>query len=858
MSHPPTRHGAAPNVDAWWSVPTPTLFERLNSSSAGLTSVEAAARRERFGPNVLTQHRDASRRRVLWNQLKSPLLLLLIFAAGASLLAGEWVDALIVLSIVAVSVAVGYVRDYRAQAAMNALRARIATRTTVRRDHQDVQVPVEEVVPGDVVLLAAGSLVPADGVVLEATHCHLSESVLTGESFPVEKTPGPAKATAALAQRSGAVFMGTHVRSGTARCLVVATGAHTEFGSIAQRLTLRAPNTEFERGLLRFGYLLSSIMLLMVLLVFTAHVIGGRAPVETLLFAIALAVGLSPELLPAILSINLSRSAQAMAEHGVLVRRLAAIEDLGSIDVLCTDKTGTLTEGVIRVDGAHDPTGNASDTVLELAAVNAALQTGLPSALDSAILAAKQPDLTLHQKLGEIPYDFVRKRISVVVATAGGHQLLTKGAFTQVLESCSQLPGGQPLNAEARSDLERRFTQWSSAGVRVLAVASRALPLAGPYQRADERDLVFRGFITFLDRPKDGVAAALAALAKLGVAVKMISGDNRFVAQHVADLVGLPPGGLLTGDALDRLSDEALWREAEKTRVFAEVDPNQKERIILALKKTGHVIGFMGDGLNDAPAMHAADTSISVDQAADVAREAADFVLLERDLDVLRRGIEKGRQTFTNTLKYLTTTMSANLGNMVSMATVSLFLPFLPLTAGQILLNNFLSDVPAAGIATDRVDPELIARPRRWNLRFLARFMIEFGLLSTAFDFLTFTVLLVGFQSPPDLFRTGWFVESLLTELAVALVLRSRRPFFKSRPGGLLLVSTVVLIPLSVAVPYLPYASLMGFVPMPPALAVSLVAIVALYVVSAELFKKKFYRRALTGGGNGRGAASST
>ncbi|MEW6270990.1 MAG: HAD-IC family P-type ATPase, partial [Thermodesulfobacteriota bacterium] len=536
------------------------------------------------------------------------------------------------------------------------------------------------------------------------------------------------------------------------------------------------------------------------------------------------------------------RGAEMMARRGVLVRRLNAIENLGSMDVLCTDKTGTLTRGVVELEGAYDAGGARSARVLELAAYNAAFDTGLANPLDDAILAAHRPDPAKVTKRAEIPFDFVRKRVSIVLADEGGCRIVTKGAFHRVLDACTRLGDGSPLDAASRESLERRHADWSRRGIRVVAVATRRIADQAGYGREAERELELAGFLTFLDRPKEGAARAVASLRELGVAVKLITGDSALVAAHVASLVGLPTGRMLTGAQLDELHDEALWREAERTDLFVEVDPNQKERIILALKKLGHVVGFLGDGINDAPAMHAADTSLAADQAVDVAREAADFVLLERDLDVIRRGVEDGRRTFANTLKYVLTTESANLGNMVSMAIASLFLPFLPLLAGQILLNNFLSDIPAVGLAGDSVDPELVDRPRRWDMGFIGRFMLEFGLLSSAFDFLTFAVLLLGFRTGVDVFRTAWFVESLLTELAIALVVRTRRPLHRSRPGTLLLASTCALLAVAVVLPYLPYAGLVGFVPIPLALLATLIAITATYVAAAETMKKWFYR----------------
>ncbi len=826
---------------AFWSVDISETLQRLQSTPEGLSSDEAAARLRRYGANTLRDHRPLTKVAVLYRQVRSPLLLLLVFAAAASALSGEWLDAGIVLTIVVATVGIGYSREYSAQAAVAALSARVQVNASVLRDAHAIQVPIERVVPGDVVLVSAGSLVPADCVVLTATDCFISEAVLTGESFPVEKRAGTAPADAGLAARRNCVFLGTSVRSGTARCLVVKTGASTEFGGIAHRLTLRPPETEFDRGIRRFGYLLTSAMLTMVLLVFAAHMFRGRPPIDTLLFSIALAVGLSPELLPAILSVNLARGAQMMAHHGVLVRRLNAIENLGSVDVLCTDKTGTLTEGVVQMEGSYDASGAPASDVLDLAALNAAFETGVASPLDAAILTAKSLDLTHVRKIAEIPFDFIRKRITVVVDGPHGVQLLTKGAFHHVLEVCTRSADGLPLDETRIAQLQRCHDEWSRTGIRVLAIAERQVDEKSTYGHDDERGLTFVGFLTFLDRPRESVSATLASLAALGVSVKIITGDTKLVAQHVAALVGMRPDRVITGHELDELNDEALWHAAERTDLFVEVDPNQKERIILSLKKMGHVVGFLGDGINDVPAMHAADTSLSVQQAVDVARAAADFVLLERDLDVVRRGIEEGRKTFANTLKYVLITTSANLGNMISMAAASLFLPFLPLMAGQILLNNFLSDIPAVGIADDSVDPELVERPRRWDIKFIGRFMVTFGLVSSAFDLLTFAALLFVFRATTATFRTGWFVESLLTELVVAIVMRTQRPFFRSRPGTLLLWSTVALVGLTFTIPYLPFAAFFGFVPLPPRLIAAIVAITALYITATELAKRWFY-----------------
>jgi P-type Mg2+ transporter len=811
--------GCHDELRSYWSVPLDRLLERLGSRPSGLTSAEAAFRLRRFGPNRIRHQAAVSRLRVLASQFKSPLLLLLLLAAIVSGLAGEWLDAAIVLVIVAASAGVGYWREYAAQSAAAILERRLRIQAAVLRDGRLSSLPIEDLVPGDLVELAAGNLVPGDGVLLDPTDLFVSEAVLTGESFAVEKHDGVSPAAAPIRERRNCVFLGTHVTSGCARCLIVRTGLRTKFGAIADRLVARRPPTEFDRGIQRFGYLLTTAMLVLIVVVFLVHVMNGRPATETLLFAVALAVGLSPELLPAILNVNLARGANAMARAGVLVRRLTAIEDLGSMDVLCTDKTGTLTEGVVRVDGAYNPSGTRSPAVLRLAAINASLRTGVPNPLDEAIVAEHHPALDGLEKLSENPFDFGRRRSAVVVRSGDRIELIAKGAFPEVLQACTSVAGGHALDAVQRAALTSRHDAWTRNGIRVLAVAHRELQSPPRCARDAEHDMMFAGFLTFLDRPKPGVIETIRELASRGVQIKLITGDSHRVASHVAAVVGLRADAVLTGEDLHRLDAHALWHAVDRTDVFAEVDPIQKERIIRALRSAGHVVGFLGDGANDAPAMHAADTSLSVMEAVDVARAAADFVLLERDLAVIGQGIEEGRKTFANTLKYILTTTSANLGNMVSMAVASIFLPFLPLTAGQILLNNFLSDMPAVGLADDAVDRELVERPQRWNMGFIGRFMTEFGLLSSAFDALTFAIVLAC-GAGVELFRTAWFVESLLTELAIALVVRTRRPFYRSRPGTILWVATAVLVVVAFAMPYVGAMQALGFTPMPASLVV--------------------------------------
>jgi Mg2+-importing ATPase len=781
--------------------------------------------------------------RLLLRQFESPLVLILVFGAVISMVLRDWVEASIILAIVLGSTVLGFAQEYRASAAVAALRRRLALTVQVMRDGTVQTIAASALVPGDVIRLAAGNLVPADGLVLEAKDFLVTEASLTGESFPVEKQRGVLPADTPLARRTNCVFLGTSVRSGTATVLVVNTGRGTAFGAVAARLQEQAPETEFARGVRHFGYLLVRVMVVMVVFVLAVNQMLDRPVLESLLFAVALAVGISPELLPAIVSVTLSRGARAMARRGVIVRRLEAIEDLGGMDVLCTDKTGTLTEGVIALDAAVDPAGQASAEVLELAYLNAAFETGIENPLDAAIVTAGERirlETAGCGKIDEIPYDFIRKRLTIVVAREGAaaeHLIITKGAFANVLAVCS-------VDSALRERLGAYYRQKGAQGFRVLAVATKRVPAKVSYGREDERDMAFAGFLLFFDPPKGDAERTIRDLAALGIRIKIITGDNRYVAAHVADAIGLDPQAMLTGEQMDELREESLWHLAERTDLFVEVDPQQKERIVRALQRTGHAVGYLGDGINDAPSLHAADVGISVETAVDVARESADVVLLQHDLDVLRRGVEDGRSTFANTLKYISITTSANFGNMVSMALATPLLPFLPLAAKQILLNNFVSDLPSIAISTDTVDAEHTARAQRWNVQEVRRFMIVFGLISTVFDLLTFVLLLQVFESDEATFQTAWFVVSLLTELAVVLVLRTRRPAIRSMPSRLLLWTTVAAGVLALAIPYSgPIARAFSFAPLTWPLVLASLLVVAAYIVTTELAKIAFYRR---------------
>lgn len=842
-----------PEPRPYWTQSGDELLHALQSSLDGLSAARAADQLEQSGRNILSAQKKHGPLNLFLGQFKSPIVLILIGATILSAVLQDWIDSVIILVIVMGSAILSFIQEYSADTAAEKLRSQVVVRSSVLRGGKIIQVPAEEVVPGDVITLSAGAIIPADGVVLDARDLFVNQAVLTGETFPVEKTPGTVASGASLAERTNCLMMGTSVRSGSGKMLVVTTGKSTAFGQIADKLTLRPPETEFERGVRQFGMLLSEVMLFLVLGIFGFNVLFNKPALDSLLFSVALAVGLTPQLLPAIININLSRGAQAMARVGVIVRRLASIENFGSMDILCTDKTGTLTVGVVKLDAANGTDGRNSEAALRLAFLNAHFQTGLVNALDEAILTETGPRsanwLDGVEKIDEIPYDFVRKRLSVVVKDHGTCRMITKGAFDSVLAGCDSEAVGEDLNDltdERKNALVGLYEEWSRQGYRVLGLASRMIddrPTAQPYRREDESSMVFEGFLLFFDPPKSGVAQAVSDLYGSGVDLKMITGDNHLVAVHSAQAVGIEVTGVVTGSQLNETKDEALWHLVEQANVFAEVDPNQKERIILALKKRGHVVGYMGDGVNDAPALHAADVGISVDSAVDVAKEAADFVLLKQDLEVLHNGILEGRHTFANTEKYVFMATSANFGNMFSVAGASLFLSFLPMLPKQILLINFLTDLPEMTISGDRVDDEFLRSPHRWDIAFIRRFMLTFGPLSSIFDMLTFVTLLFVFKATPELFRTGWFIESVLSASLVVFAVRSRLPFQHSNPSRVMLVVTALVAGVTLALPYTPLAGLLEFVPLPLPVLLCMLAIVVIYFFSAEAMKRRFYRK---------------
>ncbi len=833
-------------ASAFWSTPAPLLLSRLQTAPHGLTTEEARRRQPLYASARLHRKKRIVTLSLLFAQFKSPIVLILIFAAGLALLLGEPTDALIILTIIFISAALGFWQERGATEAVDKLLAIVQIKADVMRDGRRQEIPVEEVVPGDIIVLSAGGSIPGDCLLLDSKDLFVDEATLTGETYPVEKIAGILPADRPLAQRTNSLFLGTHVVSGSAQAVVVTIGTETEFGKVSHRLAFAPPETEFERGVRRFGYLLLEVTLILVIAIFAVNVYLARPVLDSFLFSLALAVGLTPQLLPAIISINLAHGAKRMADHGVIVKRLASIENFGSMNVFCSDKTGTLTEGRVRLHAALDACGKASEKVLLFASLNAAFETGFLNPIDEAIRTHRSFDLSSYRKLDEEPYDFVRKRLSILISAPDTRLIITKGALPNVLDVCESVetPAGPCVAiASCREEIQQQAEALSGQGYRILGVAYREVPAAQRISKDDEMAMIFLGLLVFFDPPKLGIPETLSQLRRLGITLKIITGDSRLVARHVSQQVGLLSARILTGSDLRQMSDEALLQQVNEVQVFAEVEPNQKERIIRALRKTGNVVGYGGDGINDASALHAADVGISVDSAVDVAKEAADIVLLEKDLGVLVQGVREGRTTFANTLKYVFMATSANFGNMFSMAGASLFLPFLPLLPKQILLTNLLTDVPEMTIATDRVDREWVDRPRRWDIPFIRRFMLTFGLISSVFDYLTFVVLLLLLQASMDQFRAGWFVESVISASVIVLVIRTRKPFFKSWPGRYLLLATLLIGVATLLIPLSPVGKVFGFASLPASFLAVLGLIVALYVLTAEVAKKLFYAK---------------
>lgn len=824
------------SVAVYWHRSGIELLEQLGSRRSGLTNEEALARRWHQRSVLMDDQPVRQAGRLLASQSRSPLVWLLVAGSIISAMTSQWFEAAVVLAMVLGSVTLGFSQEFLASRAVARLRARLTATARVLRGGAEVDIKTTDLVPGDVLLLRSGSLIPADAVLLEVNALVVDESTLTGESFGVEKDIEPVSATARLGERRHCVFQGTHVVSGSGSALVVHVGPRTVVGEIGRRLGVHATESDFEHDLRSFGYLLSRVVLVIFVIVWFIQVTIGKPTADSMLFALALAVGLTPELLPAIVSVTLAHGARRMAEAGVIVRRPDAIESLGTMTVLCADKTGTLTTGQVTLAAAVDESGVPSSEVLGMAVINAALQTALRNPLDEALLATPHESGVI-ERIDEVPYDFTRRCVSVIIEQSGERRLLLKGAVSEVLARCDIGPQDPRHIA-----VDQQVQEWSAKGYRVLAVAERLVPHEQTrFGRDDEYRSTLRGFLLFEDPPKPDAMATIAALHARGVRVVLITGDNRHAARHAAQRLNDHPVRLVTGSEIDSLPDPALALIAQETEVFAEIDPVTKERIIRALRACGQGVGFLGDGVNDALALRAADVGISVDTAVDVAKEAADVVLLRKDLTILREGIEQGRRTHANTLKYILTTLSANFGNMVSLAIASIWLPFFPMTAAQILLNNFLSDLPAMAIASDRVDAEEVSLPRRWGLAAIRRYMVSFGMVSACFDLLTFVLLIAVFEVTPQVFRTVWFFESLYTELIVALIVRTRLRAYRSRPGTGLWLTTLVVAGVAMLLPVTSPGAALGLMPLPLSLTVLIAVLVLGYAAVVEYYKRRFY-----------------
>jgi len=828
----------------------------LETSPTGLTQVEAKQRLTQFGPNEPAPTKRTAPLFQLVILLANPLAIILLVASGISAALGEVLNASIIITMVLFSVALNFIQTYRSQKAVDSIRKEVAPTAKVLRDSKWIEIPRREIVPGDVIKLAAGDMVPADAELLETRDLHVQQAALTGESLPVEKTASSDHSSDSE-KDSHKVFLGTSVVSGTATAAVTATGKNTVFGDIATRLAKRAPETEFERGTRRFGFLIMRTTLLLVLFVILISILFHRPFLESLLFAVALAVGLTPEFLPMITTVTLGRGAVHMARKNVIVKHLDAMQNFGSIDVLCSDKTGTLTSGEMSLEQHLDPFGAPCERVFLLAFLNSLHETGITNPLDEAIkerhssdpldtavLKHDHPDIHDYEKVDEIPFDFERRRVSIVVKHNDERLLITKGAPESVLSTCTsyEVDNQQHPLDDSRARIENTYRDLCAKGYRSLGVAYARVPAKDVYTASDETGLVLAGFLSFSDPPLPTAKSTLDALRQDGIQVKILTGDNELVTQHICSQVELDSGRIVLGTELDKISDPALAHIVEQTSVFARVSPAQKNRIILALKNRSHVVGYLGDGINDAPSLHAADVGISVSSAVDVAKDAADFILLERGLDVLHAGIIEGRKSFGNVMKYLLMGTSSNFGNMFSMAAAVLFLPFLPMLPTQILLNNFLYDLAQVTIPTDAVDETFIRKPQRWNIKLIRDFMIYIGPLSSIYDFLTFFVLLKVFLASEQFFHTGWFVESLATQTLVIFVIRTARNPLRSRPSLALTITTVAIVLFGILLPYTRLGSLIGFTPLPLTFLLFIALATATYLLLVEVVKRRLMR----------------
>jgi len=833
-------------IEVLAALPADDLMKMFETSLRGLTREEAEQRLAQYGFNEPARKKKRNLSKQILSKLLDPLVVVLILIGFFSLIFGEKIESALVLVMILLSVSLSFIQEYRSEKEAKKLTELVRATATVFRDGKPAEIKMGELVPGDIVDLYAGDMIPADLRILSCKDLFVNQASLTGESFPVEKTAAsPQAAGTGAIQQSNIAFMGSSVVSGTAIGLVIKTGTETQFGEVSKRLAAIREQTNFEKGVHRFVWLMIRVMLGLIAVIFLINMVKNGDPIQALLFSLAVAVGLTPEMLPMIIAINLSKGAIAMSKKKVIVKRLNSIQNLGAMDILCTDKTGTLTLDEVVLEKHCDVVRNENADVLKYAYLNSFHQTGLKNLLDRAIL---KNDVALddrYKKNDEIPFDFSRRIMSVIVEHDGQHTLISKGAPEEIFKRCSHYElDGEIYEMEnlILTDLKEEYDNLSSDGFRVLAIAYKTIDQKkNAYSKEDESKLTLKGYLAFLDPPKPSARATIQSMHELGVAFKVLTGDNELVTRKICAHVGLDIKQLITGDKLDGLSEEQLKDTAEHTTVFARLSPLQKERVIRALRDNGHVVGYLGDGINDAPSLKAADVGISVNNAVDIAKESADMILLEKSLLVLKDGVLEGRKTFGNILKYIRMGASSNFGNMITMTTASIFLPFLPMAPIQILLNNLLYDFSQIAIPTDSVDEEYLRMPKRWDIGAIQRFMMIFGPLSSLFDFLTIAVLLFVFKTGEAQFHTGWFLESLCTQTLVIHVIRTAKiPFKESRASFLLIVTSLFIVAAGFAVSLLPVGQALGFAAMNAFYFPALFLIVFLYLIATQKLKRWF------------------
>jgi len=830
-------------TDNFWQFDTNYWFQKLNSSDKGLSQIAAnkiLSQSGHFKKPKSVFRKDIA---LFLGQFKSPLMLLLIGAVILSAFLGDTSDVFIILFIVLSTGLLSFFQERNASRFVEKLQSMIALKSEVLRDNREQEIFSSQIVAGDVLLLKAGDMLPADCLIMESNELHANEASLTGESYPTAKEAGILDTNTELAKRTNCLWEGTNIVSGTAKALVINTGNNTIFGNITQSASTTVETT-FEKGIRDFGFFLMKITLVLSLFILVVNLLNHKNVIESALFALALAVGMAPELLPAITTIAMSAGAKRMLAKKVIVKKLASIQNLGEINLLCTDKTGTITEGAIKVAGTVDGLGIENEFVKELAYWNAYFETGYANPIDESLKQLTLDPKIKATKFGEIPYDFIRKRISIAITADTDKLLISKGAFSKIIPICTKvrLSNGSIENIELhRAEIDEKFKQFGIDGLRAIGVCYKNLN-TDSFSKEDEKAMIFAGFILLEDPVKEGIIETIAELRKLQVNLKIISGDNKYVAKSIALKIGIKNPMVMTGQELFSVSSEALKHLVRKTHIFAEVEPQQKENIIRALRKT-YTVAYMGDGINDVSAISAADVGISVENAVDVARETADFVLMEKDLMVIIDGIKEGRKTFANTLKYIFINTGSTFGNMFSVAIASLILPFLPMLPKQILLMNFITSFPYLTIASDNVDQEQLNKPGKWNLKSIRTFMVIFGIHSSLFDVITFLTLFYVLKVKESAFQTGWFVESILTELFILFIIRTHKNFLKSKPGKYLFILSILGLVLTIALPYLPFAGEVGLSPLPMLNLGIMLAIVAAYIITADLLKVWFFKK---------------